>query len=130
MRRRGIALFLRSLDNDYQQRLRDDAMTAAKRAGFNVALYAAQNDSTRQVSQIAEALGGQGAADLAAVLVSPVRDEGLEELARRAAQAGIGWVLLNREGVYVEGLRNESTGLPVFGVTPDQDQIGRIQAEQ
>ena len=53
MRRRGIALFLRSLDNDYQQRLRDDALAAAKRAGFNVTLYAAQNDGARQVAQIA-----------------------------------------------------------------------------
>jgi ABC-type sugar transport system substrate-binding protein len=130
MRRRGIALFLRSLDNDYQQRLRDDALVAAKRAGFTVTLHAAQNDAARQIAQIGEVLEGAEAGQLAAVLVSPVRDEGLEEMARRCARRGIGWVLLNREGGYVEGLRNEASGLPVFGVTPDQDQIGRIQAEQ
>jgi ABC-type sugar transport system substrate-binding protein len=130
MRRRGIALFLRSLDNDYQQRLRDDALTAAKRSGFTVTIFSAQNDGARQVAQIGDLVDGPEVAELAAVLVSPVRDEGLEELARRCAQRGIGWVLLNRDGQYVEDLRNEMTGLPVFGVTPDQDQIGRIQAEQ
>jgi ABC-type sugar transport system substrate-binding protein len=42
----------------------------------------------------------------------------------------VGWVLLNREGSYVEPLRAEFPGVPIFGVTPDQSQIGRIQAEQ
>jgi ABC-type sugar transport system substrate-binding protein len=130
MRRRGIALFLRSLDNDYQQRLRDDALAAAKRMGFEVTLHAAQNDAARQVAQISEALADTVANGLVAVLVSPVRDESLEELARRAAQTGVGWVLLNREGAYVGSLREQVNGVPVFGVTPDQDQIGRIQAEQ
>jgi ABC-type sugar transport system substrate-binding protein len=130
MRRRGIALFLRSLDNDYQQRLRDDALAAAKKMGFEVTLHAAQNDSARQVAQISEALADTVAHGLVAVLVSPVRDEALEELARRAAQTGVGWVLLNREGAYVGSLREQVNGVPVFGVTPDQDQIGRIQAEQ
>src|SRR5688572_1080726 len=130
MPRRGIALFLRSLDNDYQHRLRDDALAAGKKLGFEVRLHWAQNDAAKQADGIAETLASAEAGSLAAVLVSPVRDEGLEELARRAASAQVGWVLLNREGNYLETLRRESDGVPVFGVTPDQDQIGRIQADQ
>ena len=130
MPRRGIALFLRSLDNDYQHRLRDDALAAGKKAGFDVRLHWAQNDATKQAEGIAETLQAGDVAGLAAVLVSPVRDEGLEELARRAAAASVGWVLLNREGSYLESLRKETDGVPVFGVTPDQDQIGRIQGDQ
>lgn len=130
MRRRGIALFLRSLDNDYQQRLRDDALTAGKRFGFTVTVLAAQNDAARQTSQIQAAVDKADAGDLAAVLVSPVRDEALEGVARATAAAGAGWVVLNREGGYVETLRAEFDGMPIFGVTPDQTGIGHIQAQQ
>jgi ABC-type sugar transport system substrate-binding protein len=130
MRRPGIALFLRSLDNDYQQRLRDDALAVAGWLGFNVKVAAAQNDPSKQCAQILEALAEPGVTDLAAVLVSPVRDDVLEECARKAAAAGVGWVLLNREGIYVERLRAEFPAVPVFGVTPDQVEIGRIQGRQ
>lgn len=130
MRRRGIALFLRSLDNDYQQRVRDDALVAGKRFGFTVNPMAAQNDPARQLAQINSALASADEADLAAILISPVRDEGLGDLARQAAQAGIGWSLLNREGPYLDSLRDEQPRVPVFCVTPDQRAIGRIQAEQ
>jgi ABC-type sugar transport system substrate-binding protein len=130
MRRSSIALFLRSLDNDYQQRLRDDALAVAGWLGFTVTVMAAQNDSARQCAQIKEALAGGSTTDLAAVLVSAVRDDVLGELAHDAGVAGVGWVLLNREAAYLEGLRNEFPALPVFGVTPDQTEIGRIQAKQ
>jgi ABC-type sugar transport system substrate-binding protein len=130
VRRREIALFLRSRDNDYQQRLAEDAVKMGERVGFEIRVCAAGNDSTRQSAQVGEALDRSSAGDLAAVLVSPVRDDGLSEFARRAAGNGVGWVLLNREGSYVQLLREEFPGVPIFGVTPDQSQIGRIQAEQ
>jgi ABC-type sugar transport system substrate-binding protein len=130
MPRRGIALFLRCLDNDYQHRLRDDALAAGKKLGFDVKLHTAQNDAIKQADDIAETLAAADVGSLAAVLVSPVRDEGLEELARRATTGTVAWVLLNREGNYLDALRREVNGVPVFNVTPDQDQIGRIQADQ
>ncbi len=128
--RREIALFLRSRDNDYQARLADDAVKMAERVGFTVRVTAAGNDSARQSAQVAEALGGAGSDELAAVLVSPVREDALADVARQAAAKGIGWVVLNREGSYVATLRSQFPGVPIFGVTPDQLQIGRIQAEQ
>jgi ABC-type sugar transport system substrate-binding protein len=130
MRRSSIALFLRSLDNDYQQRLRDDALAVAGWLGFTVKVFAAQNDSSKQCLQITETLTDPSASDLAAVLVSAVRDDVLDQLAHKAGEAGVGWVLLNREAPYLEVLRNEFPSLPVFGVTPDQTEIGRIQAKQ
>ena len=54
----------------------------------------------------------------------------LADVARQAAAGGVGWVLLNREASYLPALRAEFPGVPIFGVTPDQTQIGRIQAEQ
>jgi ABC-type sugar transport system substrate-binding protein len=130
MRRSSIALFLRSLDNDYQQRLRDDALAVAGWLGFTVKVMAAQNDSAKQCAQIAEVLRGTDVGDLAAVLVSAVRDDVLDDLAHAAGKVGVGWVLLNREAPYLEVLRNQFPTLPVFGVTPDQSEIGRIQAKQ
>lgn len=125
-----IGLFLRSLDNDYQQRLRDDAIAASGRLGFKVEVFAAQNDSARQIAQINKALSRPDATDLAAVLVSPVRDDVLADVARTTSRAGVSWVLLNREAEYVDTLREEFHALPIFGVTPDQIQIGRIQGQQ
>src|SRR3954467_1562508 len=96
MAREVIGLFLRSLENDYQQRLRDDALAKATHLGLRVQVFAAQNDPARQASQVEKAVTGAGAAEMAAVRVSPVYDEALAEPARAAAQAGIGWALLNR----------------------------------
>jgi ABC-type sugar transport system substrate-binding protein len=49
---------------------------------------------------------------------------------RRAAQAGIGWILLNRKVGYVEALRAEFPRLAVAEVTTDEVEIGRIQGRQ
>jgi ribose transport system substrate-binding protein len=43
--------------------------------------------------------------------------------------AGIGWVVLNREVDYIKQLR-QTAKVPVFGVTSDHFEIGRIQAQQ
>jgi ribose transport system substrate-binding protein len=130
MAREVIGLFLRSLENDYQQRLRDDALAKASHLGLRVQVFAAQNDPARQAAQIEKAVSGAAAADLAAVLVSPVYDEALAEPARAAAVAGIGWALLNREAQYLEGLRRDHPALAIFSATPDQVEIGRLQGRQ
>src|SRR5437868_1978355 len=111
MAREVIGLFLRSLENDYQQRLRDDALGKASHLGMRVQVFAAQNDPARQAAQIDKAATGAGSVDLAAVLVSPVYDEALAEPARAAAAAGIGWALLNREAEYLDALRRDYPAL-------------------
>ncbi len=129
MARQAIGLFLRSLENDYQRRLRDDAAAVGARLGFEITVQSAQNDSARQCAQIAEALAG-GAAAPVSVLVSPVFDDALADLAAAAARAGTGWVLLNREAGYLQRLRDEAQDLSCFAVTPDQSEIGRLQGRQ
>jgi ABC-type sugar transport system substrate-binding protein len=129
MAREVIGLFLRSLENDYQQRLRDQALTAATQLGFQVSVFSAHNDPAQQTEQIAQAVAKAGG-ELAAVLVSPVFDESLAEPARAAAAAGIGWALLNREAPYMEGLRHDFPKLAIFSTTPDQIEIGRLQGRQ
>ncbi len=130
MNRKRIGLALRATDNDYQQRLRADALTVAAELGFEIEVVAAQNDSNRQQQQITKLVEGPKGPELAAVLVSAVRDDVLGDVARLATKAGIGWVVLHREAPYLAALRDEFPTLPTFAVTPDQEQIGRIQGQQ
>src|SRR5205814_7509847 len=74
---------------------------------------------------------GRHATDpIAGILVSPVRETVLRLAAFDAARAGIGCVVLNRLNDYVEGLRRDYPGVPLFSVSADQEAIGRIQGEQ
>jgi ABC-type sugar transport system substrate-binding protein len=130
MARDLIALFLRSLENDYQYRMREDALSTAAHLGFRVAVFEAQDQAERQANQIAEAVKGSAASGLAAVMVSPVLDDSLRDPARLVGEAGVGLVLLNREGRYLERLRDDYPDLPIFSVTADQIEIGRLQGRQ
>jgi ABC-type sugar transport system substrate-binding protein len=129
MAREVIGLFLRSLENDYQQRLREDALAKASHLGLRVQVFAAGNDPARQVGQIDTAVKGAGE-ELAAVLVSPVFDDALAETARAVVSSGVGWVLLNREAEYLDRLCREQPNLAIFSTTPDQSEIGRLQGRQ
>src|SRR5262245_10531442 len=107
MSRKRVALSLRATDNDYQQRLRADAMAVAGKLGFEVEVVAAQNDAGKQQQQITRLIEGAHGPELAAVLVSAVRDDVLADAARAAARAGIGWVVLHREAPYLASVRDE-----------------------
>jgi ABC-type sugar transport system substrate-binding protein len=54
----------------------------------------------------------------------------MQNVAREAIRRGVAWVSLNRAFDYLAELRREFPAVAVFSVHPDQDQIGRIQAEQ
>ena len=64
-----------------------------------------------------------------AIIFEPVGGTALPQVARAAVDAGIGWVVLNREANYVADLRKLAKA-PVFAVTVDHVDIGRIQAKQ
>jgi ribose transport system substrate-binding protein len=50
-------------------------------------------------------------------------------VARAAAIAGIGWVVLNRDVEYIAELR-KAYRIPAFCITSDHEEIGRIQGRQ
>src|SRR5260370_23836507 len=53
----------------------------------------------------------------------------MPQVAKAAVAAGIGWGILNREADYIAELRRDA-GVPVFVVSPDQEEVGRIQGKQ
>jgi ribose transport system substrate-binding protein len=53
----------------------------------------------------------------------------LPQAAHAAVGAGIGWVLLNREADYLSELR-KSSKVPVFAISSNHEEIGRIQGRQ
>ncbi len=130
MARTRIRLCLLNVDNDYQQRLRDDATTAAARAGFDLEVLSARNDAATQMTQITSGLADDTRTTLAAVLVSAVRDDLLADAAATVVGAGVAWGLLNREGDYLHTLADAHPTVPVFSVTADQLEIGRIAGQQ
>ena len=60
----------------------------------------------------------------------PIHDKSLERVARDAARQGIGWVCLNRGADSIGAIGKEFPGVPIFGIAPDQKEIGRIQGQQ
>ena len=53
----------------------------------------------------------------------------MPQVAQAAVSAGIGWAVLNRDASYIPDLRKTAIR-PVFGLTSDHVEIGRIQGRQ
>src|SRR5207302_11027764 len=64
-----------------------------------------------------------------AIIFEPVGGTALPQVARAAASSGIGWAVLNRDASYIPELRKSSSA-PVFVLTSDHLEIGRIQGRQ
>jgi len=64
-----------------------------------------------------------------AIIFEPVGGTALPQVAQAAVSAGIGWGVLNRDASYIADLRKIATA-PVFGLTSDHVEIGRIQGRQ
>ena len=126
---RSAALFLRTLANDYQERLRDDCVAACSRRAFSIDVFSADNDSDQQVRQIRQFLKKSHRGPTA-ILVSPVRERDLLPVAFEAVRQGISWIILNRSSGYLRELREQFPSSLVFSVTPDQHEIGNIQGRQ
>jgi len=63
------------------------------------------------------------------IIFEPVGGTALPQVAKAAAVAGIGWVVLNREVDYLSELRR-AYKVPFFAVTSDHEEIGRLQGKQ
>lgn len=124
-----ILVSLTTNDNDYQVEQAQSAEQAASRLGVALETIFAGNDAITQSTQVLKAVQVSPELRPDAVVFEPVGSTALPQVARTAVSAGIGWAVLNREASYIEELRKTST-VPIFGVSADHLEIGRIQGLQ
>jgi len=114
-------------NNDFQLEQAASAQTAAQKLGFQIDIVYANNDAVRQTQQLLGYIQEPGKRPNA-IVVEPV-GTGMPQVARAAATAGIGWVVINAGVDYIPELRNRSKA-PIFAVVSDHVEIGRIQGRQ
>jgi len=129
MRKLNILVSLTTSDNDYQAEQAISAEQAARKFGINVKILYAENDAINQSTQILKAIQAAEGERPDAIVFEPVGGTALPQVARAAATGGIGWVVLNREANYIAELR-QSSKAPIFAVSSDHVEIGRIQGRQ
>jgi ribose transport system substrate-binding protein len=125
-----ILISLTTNDNDYQVEQASAAEQAAHKHGIDLRIIYSDNDAINQSTQILKVIQEAEEADRPnAIIFEPVGGTALPQVARAAVNRGIAWVVLNREATYVTELRGLGK-TPVFVVTVDHVEIGRIQAQQ
>jgi ribose transport system substrate-binding protein len=124
-----ILVSLTTNDNDYQIEQANSAEQASRRFGIDLQIMYADNDAINQSTQILKAIQGAPEDRPNAIVFEPVGGTALPQVARAAASSGIGWAVLNRDATYIPELRASSKS-PVFSVSSDHVEIGRIQGRQ
>ena len=124
-----ILISLTTSDNDYQIEQAHSAEDAARKLGVEAQIIYADNDAITQSTQLLRTIQALETDRPDAIVFEPVGGTALPQVARAAVSAGIGWAILNRESSYVPELR-KSSKVPVFTITSDHVEIGRIQGQQ
>jgi ribose transport system substrate-binding protein len=125
-----IVACLTSAEQEYQALQGDDARAAGQRLSAEIEVLFAEDNAVMQIQQLFRFVHAPEAERPAAFLLHTRVPDGLERVARNAARAGIGWVLLNRTAPYIDSLRREYPELAMAAITTDHVEIGRIQARQ
>jgi ribose transport system substrate-binding protein len=129
MQKFKILVSLHTRENDFQLAQAAAAEESARSLGVDAEIVFADYDAVAQSTQILKAIQNPAGSRPAAVLVEPVGAIALPQVAQAACAAGIGWVVLNRIPDYINQLRKQASA-PVFTVTSDHTEIGRIQGRQ
>ena len=129
MKKFRFLVALTTRDNDYQQEQEAAARETARRLGVDVEIIDANNDPINQSQQLLQFVqSAAGRPD--AIITEPVGGTALPTVARAAVDAGIGWVVLNREIDYDIAAIRRIRNVPVFRITSNHEEIGRIQGRQ
>ena len=115
-------------ENNYLREQEAAAKTTAQRLGLDLRIINAKSDPVTQSQQLLEIVQATSARP-DAIVVEPVNNQGLPRVAEAAAAAGIGWVISNALVDYLETLRKNAKA-PVFGVSQDHPEVGRMQGRQ
>jgi len=129
MKRLNLVLSLTNNDNDYQLEQAAAAEDAAKRLGVDLQILYADNDAITQSQQLLKLIQSRSDSHPDGIIFEPVGGTALPQVARAAAMAGIGWVVLNREADYLSELR-KAYHIPAFEISSNHEEVGRIQGRQ
>ena len=127
MERLNVVVALTTRENDYQAEQAVAAAEMATRLGIKLQIIYADNDAVNQTQQLIKIIQ-DSAQRPSAILVEPV-GTGMPQVAKAAVGAGIGWGIINSDPEYITDLR-QAGDTPVFSVSTDQVEVGRIQGKQ
>lgn len=127
MKKYRIALLVVA-NNDYQTEQTVAAKHAAQECEVDLQVVQTEHDAVMQSQEVLKLLHSPDGIRPDGILFEPV-GTALAQAARIAATKGVGWVVLNRQVEYLSELRREFS-TPLFCVTTNHDEVGRIQGEQ
>ena len=105
------------------------AQAAAARLDVGLEILAAETDAVAQGQQLLSRVQARAPRPVDGILVEPASVAGLPRVAEAALAAGIAWVVSNAHVDYVAALRRSSKA-PVFQVSQDHLEVGRLQGKQ
>jgi ribose transport system substrate-binding protein len=115
-------------ENDYQREQAKAARETGARLGIEIRMFQADNDAVIQSQQLLEVVQSKTERP-DAILFEPLTATALARVGEAAVAAGIAWVVLNCDVDYLPAMRSRAN-VPVFSVTRDHTDIGRIQGKQ
>lgn len=127
MEKLNVVVALTTRENDYQAEQAVAVADMAARLGVKIQIIYADNDAVNQTQQLIKIIQDPIQRP-SAILVEPV-GTGMPQIAKAAVAAGIGWGIINSDPDYIPELRR-SGEVPVFSVSTDQSEVGRIQGKQ
>jgi ribose transport system substrate-binding protein len=129
MKKLHFLLSLTNDDNDYQIEQTSAAEHAARKLGVDLEIVYARNDGIVQSQQLLSSVQSATGPRPDAIIFEPAGSTAHPQVARAAAAAGIGVVLLNRDADYIGELRRQFH-VPTFAITSNHEEVGRIQGQQ
>lgn len=105
------------------------AKATADRLGVELEVVSAEMDPVAQGTQLLNIVQSRDASRPDGIILEPVSAPGLPRVAEAAVAAGIGWVVSNAQVDYLATLR-KSAKVPVFQISQDHMEVGRIQGRQ
>ena len=129
MKKLRFLLSLTNDNNDYQIEQTNAARLAARKLDVELQIVYAGNDGIVQSQQLLSSIHSTNAPRPDAVIFEPAGSTTHPQVARAAAAAGIGVVLLNANADYISEIRRRPH-VPAFTITSNHEEIGRIQGQQ
>src|SRR4030095_5591240 len=118
-----VVVSLTSSEQEYQALQGEDALAAGRRLAANVEVLYAEDNAVVQIHQLFRFVHAPEPERPLALVLHTRAPDGLERVARNAARAGIGWLLLNRTAPYLEALRREAPPLDARPVTTAHSHV-------